>query len=329
MFGMPSFEQLNRRYGPWISLALGVAAVVYMRRGLGFAPIAVGVLMLAWIGAAALQRFTPASPAEGTAQSAAPRWRRMVVPAGKSIVVGLWQNVLFYLLPVWWASAVLGSWNTAFPLLLAAMALLSCFEYQWRAWVLDRPVTHAIWSAAVLFAALVPCAAVVGAPLRLSLALAAAASALAAAAAVAPRMRLPKTARWFACTGVAAAAGFLAQWSAPILPPVPVVKVTSGVGTAVEARELAGRNDLFAAGTDRVYAWFAVAVPAGYRQSVRFEWHRDGRPEGRATEVLIVGGRPDGFRTWSLRKAPAPGEWEVDLRTDSSQLIARERFVVR
>ena len=44
---MPSFEQLNRRYGPWVSLALGVAAVVYMRRGLGFAPVAVGVLMLA------------------------------------------------------------------------------------------------------------------------------------------------------------------------------------------------------------------------------------------------------------------------------------------
>lgn len=31
---MPSFARLNRRYGPWVSLALGVAGVVYMRRGL-------------------------------------------------------------------------------------------------------------------------------------------------------------------------------------------------------------------------------------------------------------------------------------------------------
>src|ERR1035437_2669521 len=56
---MPSFERLNRRYGPWVSLALGVAAVAYVRRGLGFAPVAVGVLMLAWIGAAALRRLAP------------------------------------------------------------------------------------------------------------------------------------------------------------------------------------------------------------------------------------------------------------------------------
>jgi hypothetical protein len=325
----PSFEQLNRRYGPWLSLALGFAAVVYMRRGLGFAPVAVGVLMLAWIGAAALRRLAPASQAESAAASAAPRWRRMLVPTATSVVVGLWQNVLFYLLPVWWASAVLGSWNIALPVLLAAMALLSCFDYQWRAWVLDRPVVHAVWSAVVLFATLVPAAALVATPLRLSLAVSAAAAALAAAAAVMPRIRTSNAARWAAVLLIAGIAGALAPRGAPLLPPVPVARVASGVGTAVEARMLAGANDTFPAGTERVYAWFAVAVPAGYRQGVRFDWYRDGKPAGRATEVLVVGGRPDGFRTWSLRTAPAPGHWEVDLRTDSSQLIARERFVVR
>src|SRR3972149_4000958 len=190
---MPSFERLNRRYGPWVSLALGIAAVVYMRRGLGFAPVAVGVLMLAWIGAAALRRLAPVAVTPDSAEhpiASVSRWRRVGLPAAGSLVAGLWQTVLFYLLPLWWASAVPGSWNVAFPAVLAGMALLSCFDYRWRAWVLDRPIVHATWSAVVLFATLVPVAALLAAPLRISLAVSAAVASLMAAAAVVPRIRL-------------------------------------------------------------------------------------------------------------------------------------------
>src|SRR3990172_8834159 len=192
MCPMPSFERLNRRYGPWVSLALGIAAVVYMRRGLGFAPVAIGVLMLAWIGAAALRRLAPVIvPADSAGEPITPvsRWRRVALPAAGSLVVGLWQNVLFYLLPLWWASAVLGSWNVAFPAALAGMAILSCFEHRWRAWVLDRPIVHAAWSAIVLFSTLVPAAAIVPVPLRICLALSAAAAALMAVIAVVPLIR--------------------------------------------------------------------------------------------------------------------------------------------
>src|SRR3990170_4022215 len=233
---MPSFERLNRRYGPWVSLALGVAAVVYVRRGLGFAPVAIGVLMLAWIGAAALRRLAPVA---GSADSAAgsiapvPRWRRLALPAAGSLVVGLWQNVLFYLLPLWWASAVPGSWNVTFPAVLAGMALLSCFEHRWRAWVLDRPIIHAAWSAVVLFATLVPAAALLAAPLRISLTVSAAVATLVAAVAVVSRIRLGRSGRGLTVLAVTAAAAALVPLTAPVLPSVPVVRMASGAGTAV------------------------------------------------------------------------------------------------
>jgi hypothetical protein len=329
---MQSFERLNRRYGPWVSLALGVAAVAYVRRGLGFAPVAVGVLMLAWIGAAALRRLAPVVVSADPTRisiTPVPRWRRLALPAAGSVVVGLWQNVLFYLLPLWWASAVPGSWNAAFPAVLAGMALLSCFESRWRAWVLERPIIHAAWSAVVLFATLVPAAAVLGAPLRICLAVSAAVAALVAAVAVVPRIRLGRAGRGLTVLAVTAAAAALVPWAARVLPPVPVVRMASGTGTAVLERALVGAADAFPAGTDRVYVWFAVAVPARYRQAVRFEWYRDSEPAGRVLETFVVGGRREGFRTWSSRAAPAPGRWRVDLRTDSSQLIARESFVVR
>ncbi|MEK7436101.1 MAG: DUF2914 domain-containing protein [Pseudomonadota bacterium] len=329
---MPSFERLNRRYGPWVSLALGVAAVVYLRRGLGFAPVAVGVLMLAWIGAAALRRLTPVvvstDPAEISITPVA-RWRRLALPAAGSLVAGLWQNVLFYLLPLWWASAVPRSWNVVIPAVLAGMALLSCFEQHWRAWVLEQPIVHAAWSAVVLFATLVPAAAVVGAPLRICLAVSATVASLVATVAVAPRIRLGRAGRVLTVLAVTAAAAALVPWAAPVLPPVPVVRMASGTGTAVHDRALVGAADAFPAGTARVYVWFAVAAPARYRQAIRFEWYRDGEPAGRVLETFVVGGRREGFRTWSSLAAPAPGRWRVDLRTDSSQLVARESFVVQ
>lgn len=329
---MPSFEQLNRRYGPWVSLALGIAAVVYMRRGLGFAPVAVGVLMLAWVGAAALRRLAPVivpPDSAGEPITPVPRWRRLVLPAAGSLVVGLWQNVLFYLLPLWWASAVPGSWNVVFPAVLAGMALLSCFEHRWRDWVLDRPIVHAAWSAVVLFATLVPVGAVLAVPLRICLAASAAVAALMVAIAIVPRYHLGRASRVLAVLAIAAAAAVLVLLAAPVLPPVPVIRMASGAGTSVHERVLVGAADAFPAGTKQVYVWFAVAVPARYRQSVRFEWYRDGEPAGRVIETFVVGGRREGFRTWSSRAAPAPGRWRVDLRTDSSQLIAREFFVVR
>ncbi len=322
---MPSFAHLNRRYGPWVSLALGVAGVVYMRRGLGFAPVAVGVLMLAWIGGAALRRMPP------DVDSNAPisRWHRLARPAAGSLVVNLWQNVLFYLLPLWWASTVPGSWNVAFPAVLAGMALLSCFDHRWRATVLDRPIVHAAWSAVVLFATLVPAAAVLNAPLRIGVAVSAAVAALVAAVALLPRIRLGRAGRELTVLAVMAAAAALIPLAAPLLPPVPVVRMASGTGVAVYERALVGAADAFPTGTDRIYVWFAVAAPARYGQVVRFEWYRNGVPAGRVLETFVVGGRRDGFRTWSSRAAPAPGSLRVDLRADSSQLIAREVFVVR
>jgi hypothetical protein len=325
-----SFEQLNRRFGPWLSLALGIAAVAWFRRGLGFAPSALGVLLLAWMGALALRRLTPAGlPAQGDATPDAARWRRFLIPAGESVVVTLWQNVLFYLLPIWWASAAIGSWNVAVPALLAAMAVFSCFEYRWRAWVLDRPVIHAAWSAVILFATLLPAASLLGAPLRAVLGFSAGVSALAIASTLAPRIATRPVLRVCMIAFATTTAAALAPYCAPLLPPVPVVRMASGAGTAVAERELRGASEVFPGGTPRVYAWFAVAVPGGYRQSVRFEWYHEDTPVGRAVETLVIGGRPEGFRTWSYRTAPAPGHWRVDLRTDSSQLIARQTFVVR
>jgi Protein of unknown function (DUF2914) len=326
---MPPLGELNRRFGPWISLVLGIAAVFYMQRGLGFAPVAVGVLLLAWILAAGLRRITttPAAP-EGAPETPQPRWRRLALPIGGTLIASLWQDILFYLLPLWWVSTVMWSSNMVFPTVLVGMALLSCFDHHWRVHVLDQRIVHAIWSATILFATLVPSAAVLGVPLRIGLAVSAAMAALVAAMVLLPQA-MTRRSKIGATSVAMVMVTTLVVWSAPLFPPVPVTVTTSGAGTAIRDRNLVGEAYSFPSGTQRVYVWFAVSAPARYHQTVRFEWFHDGEPAGGVREAEVVGGRVQGFRTWSSRTAPAPGVWRVELRTNSSQLIARTSFEVQ
>jgi hypothetical protein len=104
----------------------------------------------------------------------------------------------------------------------------------------------------------------------------------------------------------------------------------SGAGTAIVRRELASRADTFPAGTARVYAWFAVTLPAHDRQEVVFQWFHEGKQIGQGLRTFVEGGRKQGFRTWSLRRNPVVGHWRVDMLTGrASQLIGRTHFEVR
>lgn len=329
------YERFNRRFGPWISLGLGIATVVFVRRGAGYAPVAVASLALGWVLALGIRRWirlTGPGPdgAEVPPPTPTGRLRRVLPAAAVTASVGLYQNVLFYLVPVWAASATWPSANAVFPLLLAAMALFSCFEYPYRACVLQRPLVLGVFSAVTLFAALVPAVtALLDIPLRFALAGAAAVAGLVGAVAVVPALRLGWRRGLPAFLGALGLALGLLVTAGPILPPVPVVCVSQGAGTGIAARELTGRGKAFPGGTDRVYAWFSVSAPARWRQPVSFQWFHDGRPAGRPLEHEVSGGRDAGFRTWTFRRAPASGEWRVDLETDSGQLVGRVRFEVR
>lgn len=321
------YERINRRLGPFVSLGLGALTVIFVRRGLSFAPVALATLALAWVLTAAFGSwFLPIAAPEGEDRG---RWRGLARTAMGSMTVGMYQNVLFYLVPVWFASTTWWSVNLAFPTLLAAMAVFSCFEYPYRRRVLEHPFLRTAWSAITLFGALVPAATLIGdLPLRASIAVAAALAALIAGGSL---MTVQRLRGWrgilFTLALIAGGAGFFAM-VAPWLPPVPIVCMDAGTGTEVRDRVLRNPATTFAPGSSRVYAWFAVRLPTGHREQVFFTWYRNGQARGRVMATEVVGGRQEGFRTWSYWTAPPAGQWRVDLSTGDGQLIGRRTFVV-
>jgi hypothetical protein len=315
------------KYAPWISLALGVGARVLSKHDIHFAPKAVALLLVAWTLPAIVARVLP-EPAPGAVE---PGWRRAARTTGAPFfVVILYKNVLFFLVPIWFGAAHFPSLNMGAPLVLAAMALATCFSGWWTREVVARPVRRVLWSAVVLFAALVPATAVLAftSP-RVSLFLAALLSTAVATAALKGGGESILSRRAIAGLLVGAVpVAALVVLAAPLLPPVPADCLDKGAGTALVDRNLVGRADSFPHGTKHVYAWFAVSLPARYRQQVIFEWFHDGAAVGGPVTTTIEGGRAGGYRTSTSRISPAPGRWRADVLNEIGQLVGRVKFDV-
>lgn len=307
---------------PLSALISGIGSVLLFRRGVQLAPVMAASVLFAWTLAAAIHRWFPEHPEASRAKKAA-RW----LAAG--FVAGLFQDALFFLLPLWFSSATWPSVNMIAPLVLAGMALLSCFEELYIRLVLSHAAVRAAFSAVILFATLGAAIPVLlRVPLGPSLAIAAASSAVLAALAMIPLERLRRT-RTIAGIAVSALAAAVTMWIfAPLLPPVPVQSMSSVAARGIADKEPVEPAKTFPAGLARIYAHFAVAAPPEMIERVYFRWSHDGVALKKVFETEISGGRKSGYRTWGFVSAPKPGRWTVELYAESGQLIGRERFVV-
>ena len=313
-------------YTPWISLGLGVLTRVLSKQSVEFAPRALAILALAWLIPVAISRYfrAPVDPA------LEPSWRRVPRTLAPTVTVLLYKNVLFFLVPVWFGSAHFPSLNLAFPILLALMALFTCFSNQYQVLVLDRPRVRVAWTAVVLFAVLVPAVAVMfNVSPRTSIILSALFAATLSYLALAPLDRVLTRKGIVGMSRVTVPVAAVAGLLAPLFPPVPMVCHAWKVGTSIAAREIRGEASHFPRGTRRVVAWFAVTLPRHNRQEIAYQWFHNGDPISAPFRSKVSGGRKEGFRTWTLKTAPTPGRWRVDMLTgESNQLIARASFVV-
>ena len=81
---------------------------------------------------------------------------------------------------------------------------------------------------------------------------------------------------------------------------------------------------------DGLYAWTAIRVPRGLRETVYHVWRQNGEEVDRIP-MTISGGRDEGYRAWSHKlhfPADPVGDWEVQVVTGTGQMIGLVRFRV-
>lgn len=141
-----------------------------------------------------------------------------------------------------------------------------------------------------------------------------------------------------------------AAYFTKLLPPLPLVLTDAGVYHSVkrdgqgylvgseeeppEWRALFGTFPVMhIQPSGKVYIYNAVFAPRGLETRIVHEWQRRDPSTGawdtqQRVRVNIVGGREDGYRWYTYKSAPRPGQWRVNIETYDGRSIGRVRFAV-
>ena len=263
------------------------------------------------------------------------RWRgraRLVVNYfGKNF----YQQLLFFLLPVYYASSTVWSLNFLFVVFVAVSALASTLDIFYDRHLSVRRRLLAVFFAFNLFACInVMLPVLWSISNRVALPLAAGLAMLAFATI---RYRWSDLARYQtrAAFGVAACLMILlVGLGRPLIPPAPLRVLRAEFSRGVDRQTLdtvGAVNELPAGWSGRLHAVTAIHAPLGLRDRIAHRWYQDGRFVSQSPSYEVTGGRTEGFRLWTsavLREERPGSRVRVDVVTEAGQLVGRARIAV-
>ena len=244
----------------------------------------------------------------------------------------LYQQVLFFILPIYFGSATLSSVNVLFVVLLAISALLSTLDVVYDRHLSVRRGLTALFFAFNLFALLN-----VMLPVLWSIGnnWATRGSALLAALGFAtilrPFAQLQRWQRAFAGSSVVLLV-VLVEFARPFIPPAPLRLVGGQFGSDYQAESKSVEPELTEAQAGqgrRLHVITPIKAPLGLKEAVQHRWYKNGKLVWASPFIQVTGGREQGFRLWTnhLFDVVEPGAVvRVDAVTEGGQLIGRARL---
>ncbi len=311
----------------------GGGAVIFLAdERYGFVPWVILFLILTWVSTLLFCRAI--LPEKGSSNQAEPPALHEEVASYLTRV--MYQGTLFFLLPFYWYSTVIGSLNLSFSILLAGLAIVSCIDLIFDRWLRTYPWFGLVYFSTVTFAAinlllplLFPIGPAVATPL---------AGLVAVASAIPLAIRGSQTGRsnklWFA---------LLVGWflllvvAFPrLVPPVPLRLERATFTSDIDRETLVAADRLTlnvksAELRGAIYVLAEVFAPSALPASVSLEWNRDGE-EIRTSREIEITAHALGFRIWdgyhsASGKIP-PGEYEVTFRTDGQRCFGVAQILV-
>ncbi len=305
------------------ALALGV--VVMWAGARNYAWLRLTILYIAFLWVASL--FAPALVDR---PGAVTKWRGRLRLVINYFSKNFYQQLLFFLLPIYYASASAWSANLMFVVFLAASALISTFDLFFDRFLSVRRGLTAVFFAFNLFACINVMLPVLwgisnSAALRVSALLAVAAFATICY----PFAELARRERRVQIGVSAMALVLLVALGRPLIPPAPLRVLQTEFGTGIDriAFQVTGPVVSLPAGwAGRVYAVTSIYAPLGLHDRVGHRWYQDGKLVFASAFYLIEGGRSEGFRLWTSAPATSvkPGtRMTVEVWTEAGQLVGK------
>ena len=306
------------------ALAFGIGVMWLGSRNFAYLRIAIIHVAFIWITSMALPFIIRGG-------SLSKPWRGRAQLLINYLNKNFYQQLLFFILPVFWLSTTPGSRNVLFVVVLATAALLSTMDLVYDRHVAVRRVLTALFFSFSVFAG-----AAAALPIlwqietAYALWLAAVIAAVGAVTLIMSERRIDWQRTWFAGGLIVLGLFLMVEYGRPFIPPAPLRIQNADFGTQMEMRD--GPRITRKVGVTpadprgQVYVVTAVYAPRGLHDRVRHVWYQGARPLTRSRWYDLDGGRKEGYRLWtslSLSADLAGKALHVDVETESGQLIGR------
>jgi len=304
------------------ALILGIAIMWLGKRNFSYLRLVVFHISFIWLSSLFLPKLLnhPRLPAPW-----APRLRLLVNFFNKN----LYQQMLFFVLPIYYASATLGSRNIAFVLLVALSATFSTLDVLYdRHLAVKRGLTAGFFAFNLftLINVMLPILWNVGNSLATRVSAALAFLGFLSLYYPTSQSKIRRRALAF---GIGILIFGLVESGRLFIPPAPLRLASVEFGRELDKdslRIVSPLTELQPNQPLRLYGVASIKAPLGLTERVRHRWYENGKVIFASPFYNMVGGREEGFRLWTSFsfKTLAPGtKVRLDLETEGGQLIGR------
>jgi hypothetical protein len=323
-----SFLQVRETMLWWLhsayALLFGLGVMWLGARNFNYIRIVVIYIMFIWLTSLFL-------PVLVNQDWISPEWRERIRLVINYFNRNFYQQLLFFLLPIYYSSTTFGSRNMLFLGLLAASAVLSTMDIFYDRYLSVRWQLTALFFMFNLFASINVMLPVVWAVSHRWALWISAVLAYCGFASMLYRLSGLHGRAAKQLLGIAALGLFLLiEIFQPFIPPAPLSLVSAEFGTSVD-RSLAIIHplDTLPSNPGKIAVITSIKAPLGLEEGVRHLWFLDGKVLFESRYYSVTGGRKDGYRLWTQivwRPEYSGRELIVDVETQGGQLIGRAKL---
>ena len=257
------------------------------------------------------------------------RWAERLRIVVNYLNKNLYQQMLFFVLPIYYASATAASLNMCFVVLIGISAVLSTADIIYDRHVSVRRNLTAAFFAFNLFVLINVMLPIVWSVSNTVTTRLGGALAFLGFLTLSDPPVQSSSRRLAGALGVALLILGLVELGRPLIPPAPLRIAGAQVGADFD-RELlqiaAPMTSLTPSESARFYGLTALKAPLGLQERLQHRWYRNGELIFASPFYNMVGGRAEGFRLWTscvVTSVVANTTLRLDLITEGGQLVGR------
>lgn len=243
-----------------------------------------------------------------------------------------YQQILFFLIPIYYMSTTLDSVNVLFILFIAVSAVLSTMDIVYDRYISVKGTIMSLFFAFNLFVCInVMLPFLWNVRSIYAIRISGLFAFLGFATFCFQLTSLKPVRKTFIIAASALLIILISEVGRPFIPPAPlrIEQAQFGKGMIKENFQLVSPLQYLPEGNCKIYVLNAIKAPLGHREMVRHHWYLNGEKVYVSRSFRITGQGRKGFKFWTyftLKQVAVGAVLRVDLQTEAGQLIGRARL---